>query len=208
MTEIGSGGTEIKQGVFIVEDDPAIAEALRDLFDSAGIQSRSYASAEEFIESLTSKMPGCVLLDVRLPGMSGMELHAHLLETGMDLPVIVMTAHGDVPMVRKAFKAGAIEFLTKPFQDEELLKAVEQAFNLNLERSKKTQNVETTRTRIESLSDRERQIVELVAAGLTNRDIAMQLYLSIATIKLYRRSAMDKMGADSLAELVTMWNAR
>lgn len=204
MTETES--TEpMGQSVFIVEDDPAIGEALVDLFDSAGVASRCFASAEEFTEFWNPSMAGCLVLDVRLPGMSGMELQAQFVESGMELPFILMTAHGDIPMVRKALKAGAVEFLTKPFQDEELLSAVGQAFALDRERRKAGRAAQSIRARIQSLTEREKQVIELVTTGLTNREIGEKLYLSVATIKLYRRLAMEKMGVDSVADLVKMW---
>ena len=205
MTEVDSIEAETRQTVFVVEDDPAIGEALCDLFDSAGMTSRRFQSAEEFIEFWSPSMDGCLVLDVRLPGMSGMELQARFVETGIEIPLIVMTAHGDIPMVRKALKAGAVEFLTKPFQDEELLQAVEQAFTLDRERRRKGKTTESVRARIQSLTEREKQVIELVTTGLTNREIAEKLHLSLASIKLYRRLAMDKMRADSVADLVKIW---
>jgi FixJ family two-component response regulator len=205
MTEIQSIDPEPEQTVFIVEDDIAIGEALSNLFDSAGVAARHFASAEEFIEFWTPSMAGCLVLDVRLPGMSGMELQARLVESGLEIPIVLMTAHGDIPMVRKALKAGAVEFLTKPFQDKELLQAVEQAFKLDREKRRRGKTTESIRARIESLSERERQVIELVTTGLTNREIAERLFLSVATVKLYRRLAMDKMRVDSVADLVKMW---
>lgn len=205
---LDSAQHEPRQTAFIVEDDPAIGEALCDLFDSAGVAARYFGSAEEFTEAWNPAMPGCLVLDVRLPGMSGMELQAQLVESGIEIPIILMTAHGDIPMVRKALKAGAVEFLTKPFQDEELLQAVEQAFALDRERRKKSRIAASIRARVQSLSERERQVVELVTTGLTNREIADRLFLSVVTIKLYRRLAMEKMGAESLADLVKMWEKK
>jgi len=205
MTGIESSDPEVKQTVFIVEDDLAVGEALCDLFESAGLASRCFTSAEEFTFAWNPSMAGCLVLDVRLPGMSGMELQGSFVEAGIEIPVILMTAHGDIPMVRKALKAGAVEFLTKPFQDEELLHAVEQAFTLDREKRKKRITTESVRARIESLSERERQVIELVTTGITNREIAEKLYLSVPTVKLYRRLAMDKLQADSVAELVKMW---
>lgn len=205
MTEIEMAKPEATQTAFIVEDDPAIGEALCDLFDSAGVAARRFASAEEFLAAWNPAMAGCLVLDVRLPGMSGMELQARLAESGVEIPIIVMTAHGDIPMVRKALKAGAVEFLTKPFQDEELLGAVQQAFALDRERREKSRITESIRARIDSLSERERQVIEMVTTGLTNREIAEKLYLSVVTVKLYRRLAMEKMRAGSLADLVKMW---
>ena len=197
-----------KQAVFIVEDDVAIGEALCDLFDLAGVASRRFASAEEFTEAWNPTMAGCLVLDVRLPGMSGMELQARLVESGIEIPIVLITAHGDIPMVCKALKLGAFEFLTKPFQDEELLQVVEQALILDRERREKSGAADAIRTRIQSLSQREGQVVELVTAGLTNREIADRLYLSVASVKLYRRLAMGKMQADSVADLVKMWEKR
>jgi len=205
MTDLEPAEAEKEQTVFIVEDDFAVSEALFDLLESAGVTARHFASAEDFTEAWNPGMAGCLVLDVRLPGMSGMELQASLVESGIEIPIILMTAHGDIPMVRKALKSGAVEFLTKPFQDEELLQAVRQAFALDRERRKKRNLAESIRTRVQSLSARERQVIEMVTAGLTNREIAEKLFLSVVTVKLYRRLAMEKMGVDSLADLVKMW---
>ncbi len=123
--------TVVQQSVFIVDDDPAICDSLCNLIESAGMVSRPFASAEEFLEVSSPEMAGCLLLDVRLPGMSGMELQNRLVRSGLPIPIIIMTGHGDIPMVRNALKAGAVEFLTKPFQDGELLSAIEQAFALD-----------------------------------------------------------------------------
>jgi FixJ family two-component response regulator len=205
MTDIVPLEEQFKQTVFIVEDDQPVGEALCDLFDSVGIDARCFSSAEEFSAAWTPSMAGCLVLDVRLPGKSGMELQTQLGESGVQIPIILMTAHGDIPMVRKALKAGAVEFLTKPFQDEELLQAVEQAFLLDRETRKTSSLRDSIRARIQSLSERERQVIELVTTGITNREIAEKLRLSLVTIKLYRRLAMEKMHAESLADLVKMW---
>lgn len=205
MTDIVPLEEQFKQTVFIVEDDQPVGEALCDLFDSVGIDARCFSSAEEFSAAWTPSMAGCLVLDVRLPGKSGMELQTQLGESGVQIPIILMTAHGDIPMVRKALKAGAVEFLTKPFQDEELLLAVEQAFLLDRETRKTSSLRDSIRARIQSLSERERQVIELVTTGITNREIAEKLHLSLVTIKLYRRLAMEKMHAESLADLVKMW---
>jgi FixJ family two-component response regulator len=149
-------------------------------------------------------MRGCLVLDVRLPGMSGMELHSKLLESGVSLPVIIMTGHGDIPMVRKALKAGAVEFLIKPFQDEELLQAVEQAFALERAQRRADILVSSIQARAGTLTERERQVMGLVTAGFTNKEIAERLYLSVVTIKLHRGQVMRKMQAETLAELVKM----
>jgi FixJ family two-component response regulator len=192
------------QTVFIVDDDAAICAGLRDLLESTGLKTRHYSSAEELLESWNPNMPGCLVLDVRLPGMSGMELHAKLAESGASLPVIIMTAHGDMPMVRKALKAGAVEFLIKPFQDEELRQAVEQAFALDHAQRQAEKLVKSIQARAETLTERERQVMDLVATGLTNKEIAERLYLSVVTIKLHRGQVMRKMQAETLADLVKM----
>jgi FixJ family two-component response regulator len=190
--------------VFVVDDDAAICAGLRDLLESAGLKTESYSSAEEFSMRWHPSMHGCLVLDIRLPGMSGMELHAKLLDSGVSLPVIIMTGHGDIPMVRKALKAGAVEFLIKPFQDEELLQAVEEAFALERARRRADSLVSSIRARAETLTERERQVMELVTAGFTNKEIAEKLYLSVVTIKLHRGQVMRKMQAETLAELVKM----
>jgi FixJ family two-component response regulator len=192
------------QTVFIVDDDAAICAGLCDLLESAGLKTGSYSSAEAFLESWDPAMPGCLVLDVRLPGMSGMELHSKLAESGASIPVIIMTAHGDMPMVRKALKAGAVEFLIKPFQDEELLQAVEQAFAQDSAQRRADSLVSSIQARAETLTEREREVMQLVAAGMTNKEIAERLYLSVVTIKLYRGQLMRKMQAESLADLVKM----
>jgi FixJ family two-component response regulator len=190
--------------VFIVDDDPDIRAGLSDLLDSAGLRTRCFPSAEEFFKSWNAAMPGCLVLDVRLPGMTGMELQSKLAEVGATIPVIIMTAHGDVPMVRKALKAGAVEFLEKPFQDEELLQAVDQAFSVDRARRHEDAILNAIQARIASLSDREREVMKLVTAGLLNKQIAAELNLSEITVKVYRRHVMDGMQAGSVAELVKM----
>lgn len=199
MTDLDS-----PQTVFIVDDDPVIRESLCHLLDTAGLRAQTFVSAEEFLGAWSPETPGCLLLDVRLPGMSGMELQAHLTETGRAIPVIIMTAHGDMPMVRKALKAGAIEFLIKPFPEHELLAAVDEAFALDNAARKAEAARQSIEDRVATLTDRERQVMELVTAGRTNKEIAQSLFLSVVTIKLYRGQVMRKMQADTLADLVRM----
>jgi len=201
MTVSGSSPIET---VFIVDDDAAICAGLCDLLESAGLKTRTFSSAEDFLEGWNQGMIGCLVLDVRLPGMSGMELHARLGESGVSLPVIIMTAHGDMPMVRKALKAGALEFLIKPFQDEELLHAVEQAFALDRAQRRADNLVNSIQNRVGRLTEREREVMQLVVAGWTNKGIAGKLHLSVVTIKLHRGQVMRKMQAESLADLVKM----
>ncbi len=205
MTNIDSGEPETRQTVLIVEDDLATGEALCDLLDSAGVSAQRFASAEEFIEAWNPATAGCLILDARLPGMSGIELQARLVESGINVPIIVMTAHGDVPMARKALKTGAVDFLIKPFHDGEFLQAIERALAFDREIRKASRISESIRARIDSLSNRERQVVELVTSGLTNSEIADRLCLSVVTVKLYRRLAMKKMGVETLADLVKLW---
>jgi FixJ family two-component response regulator len=190
------------QTVYLVEDDASVCEALCDLLESAGIGVRRFGSAEEFLGSLPADMPGCLVLDVRLPGLSGMELQAKLAETGIPIPIIIMTAHGDIPMVRKALKAGAVEFLTKPFQDSELLEAIDQAFAADRASRQAENLIRSISARYGSLTARERQVMEMVTDGMMNKEIADELHLSIVTVKLYRKQVMEKMQADSLADLV------
>jgi FixJ family two-component response regulator len=190
--------------VFIVDDDPGIREGLSDLLDSAGLKTRCFVSAEEFAGSWNADMSGCLVLDVRLPGMNGMELQGRLGVLGASIPVIIMTAHADVPMVRKALKAGAVEFLEKPFQDADLIQAVQQAFEIDRARRHADSILAEIQARIASLSDREREVMKLVTAGLLNKQIAAELNLSEITVKVYRRHVMEGMQAGSLAELVKM----
>ncbi len=190
--------------MYVVDDDAAIRAGLCDLLESAGVKTRAFSSAEDFLEAWELEMTGCLVLDVRLPGMTGMELQSRLVESGIGLPVIIMTGHGDMPMVKKALKAGAVEFLIKPFQDDELLQAVEQAFAIDLARRASDDLVGSLQARAGKLTERERQVMEMVTTGMTNKEIAEKLFLSLVTVKLYRGQVMRKMQADSLAELVKM----
>jgi FixJ family two-component response regulator len=192
------------QTVFLVDDDSSVCEALGDLLESAGLVVKRFGSAENFLAEWKSEMAGCLLLDVRLPGLSGLELQTRLAETSQSIPIVIMTAHGDIPMVRKALKAGAIDFLTKPFQDDELLRAIDQALAADRARRQSETLMGSIVTRYDTLSDRERQVMELVTSGMMNKEIADELHLSLITVKVYRKQVMDKMQADSLAELVKM----
>lgn len=205
MSSEPTSDSDLSQTVFVVDDDPAICESLCNLMESAGLVTRQFASAEEFLEAYSPEFAGCLVLDVRLPGMSGMELQSELVRSGLSLPVIVMTGHGDIPMVRNALKAGAVEFLTKPFQDEELLTAIQQAFALDSRRRSAQHLEKSILDRYRALAARERQILELVASGMLNKQIAAQLNLSLITVKIYRGRVMEKMQAESLADLVRMW---
>ena len=202
MIEMDSGVNV--ETVFIVDDDPDIREGLCDLLDSVGICARSFSAAEEFLDAWNPKMGGCLLLDVRLPGMSGMELQEGLLKGNLKIPIIIMTGHGDMPMVRKVMKAGAVEFLIKPFQKEELLHGVEQAFALDRARRGEQESFRAIHECLASLTPREHEVMTMVTAGLLNKQIAAELNLSEITVKLHRRRVMEKMKADSLAELVKL----
>jgi FixJ family two-component response regulator len=188
--------------VFIVDDDTSICESMANLLDSEGIAARSFASTEEFISARDPEMPGCLLLDVRLPGITGVEFQDELRHKGIHIPIIFMTAYGDIPMVRRVMKAGAIEFLTKPFQKEELLTAVRHAFERDAEHRRNSAQLAIALSRYNALTPREREVMAFVTSGLLNKQIAGELGLSEITVKLHRRHVMDKMCAGSLADLV------
>ncbi len=190
--------------VFIVDDDESIREGLSNLLEAVGINAQCYSTAEGFSAHWSEAMAGCLLLDARLPGISGVEFQERLRKAGVRIPVIFMTAHGDIPMVRKVMKAGAIEFLTKPFQKEELLHAIDQAFAFDGARRKERGIIAAIRARMNLLTTRECEVMSMVTAGLLNKQIAGELNLSEISIKLHRRHVMEKMQAGSLAELVKM----
>lgn len=205
MSETDNEQAEDRQTVFIVDDDPSICEGLSNLLESVGIPTQSSPSAENFRDTWIPQSTGCLLLDVRLPGMSGVQFQEQMLATGIHLPIIFMTAHGDIPMVRKVMKGGAVEFLTKPFQKEELLQAVKEAFEIDRIKRAEEESLRKIRACIDSLSPREREVLDLVTTGLLNKQIAAELNVSEITIKLHRRQVMEKMRAGSLAELVKMY---
>lgn len=192
------------QTVFLVEDDLSVCEAVEDLLESAGFIVRRFDSAESFLAAWKPEMAGCLLLDVRLPRLSGLELQTKLAEARLSIPIVIMTAHGDIAMVRKALKAGAVDFLTKPFQEDELLRAIDQALAADraLRQSENLKNA--IAACYDTLSDRERQVMERVTDGMMNKEIANELHLSLITVKVYRKQVMDKMQSDSLADLVRM----
>jgi FixJ family two-component response regulator len=204
MTEKTETAAQVRETVFIVDDDASICEGLSNLLEAVGVAAQHYPSAEAFREQWDRASAGCLLLDARLPGMSGVEFQEQMRNSGIGIPVIFMTAHGDMPMVRKVMKAGAVEFLIKPFQKEELLHAVEQAFLFNRAQRQEAEILGSIRVRIDSLTEREREVMAMVTAGLLNKQIAAELNLSEITVKLHRRHVMEKMQADSLADLVKL----
>jgi FixJ family two-component response regulator len=190
--------------VYVVDDDSSVREAIKSLIRSVGLRVETFGTAQEFLKSTRPDAPGCVVLDVRLPGLSGLDLQRELAAHGINLPVIFITGHGDIPMSVRAMKAGALEFLTKPFRDQDLLDAIQHA--LERDRSARQQRSETAelRERFDSLTAREREVMGLVVSGLLNKQIAGELGTSEVTIKIHRSQVMKKMDAGSLAELVRM----
>jgi FixJ family two-component response regulator len=188
--------------VFVIDDDPSMRAAIEDLVGSVDLGVRPFGSPQEFLASKRPEAPGCLVLDVRLPGMSGLTFQTELAKVGIDLPVIFITGHGDIRMSVRAMKAGAVEFLTKPFQDQDLLDAIHVAIQRDRERRREVVLVGELRERYATLTERERQIMTLVATGRANKQIAAELELSEMTVKVHRGQVMRKMQAGSLAKLV------
>jgi FixJ family two-component response regulator len=190
--------------VFMVDDDPLVRDSVADLLDSAGFSVRTFGSATDFVHSDRPDLCACLILDVELPDLSGLDLQSELASSGVDMPIIFLTGHGDIPMSVRAMKAGATEFLTKPFRKQELLDAVGEA--LRRDRDRRAQRSETSdlRKRLRTLTPREHQVLALVVNGLLNKQIAGELGTTEETIKVHRGRVMSKMGAGSLADLVRM----
>jgi FixJ family two-component response regulator len=190
--------------VHIIDDDESLRSALASLFRSVGLEGRTYDSTGAFLAAPRPEAPGCIVLDVRLPGMSGIDFQAQLTDLGVRLPVVLMTGYGDIPMSVRAMKAGAIDFLSKPFRDQDMLDAVAAAIERDRARRAADSKQAGLRDRFATLSPREQQVMILVTAGKLNKQVAGELGLSEITVKIHRGAAMRKMGARTLADLVRM----
>lgn len=196
--------TEHPPIVFVVDDDASIRDALRSLIRSVGLRVELFGSPREFLQANRPDAPSCLVLDVRLPGGSGLDLQRELSEAKIYIPVIFITGHGDILMSVRAMKAGAVEFLTKPFRDQDLLDAVQIALDRDYARRQREEEIATLRERFESLSPREREVVTMVVSGMLNKQIASEIGTAENTVKVHRSRAMEKMQAQSLADLVKM----
>lgn len=190
--------------VFVVDDDAPTRTSLTNLLRSVGLHVEAFASPAEFLAARRPEAPSCLILDVRLPGLSGLDLQRRMAAAGSQIPIVFVTGHGDIPMTVEAMKAGAIEFLTKPYREQALLDAVHHALETDRQARAGRADRADLRRRYGSLTERERKVMALVVAGLANKQVAGELGTSEATVKIQRRSVMDKMGAGSLADLVRM----
>src|ERR1700675_164916 len=190
--------------VYVVDDDPSVRRAIKRLIGSAGLQVELFGSAQEFLQCRRPDAPSCLVLDIRLPGISGLDFQPQLAEAGIRIPIIFITGHGDIPMTVRAMKAGAVEFLTKPFRDRDLLDAIQLALERDRTRRQEESEIAVLWERFESLTPREREILPLVVSGRPNKQIAADLGTSEITVKVHRASVMRKMQAEYLADLVRM----
>jgi FixJ family two-component response regulator len=190
--------------VFVVEDDPSMRNALKNLLRSVGLEAQLFASAQEFLDADRPDLPSCLILDVRLPGLSGLDLQRELSAANIHIPIIFITAHGDIPMSVRAMKAGAVEFLTKPFRDQDLLDAIHNSLIQDRVRVQKEGELRELQKRFDSLTSRERELLPLVVSGRSNKEIAAEIGTSEITVKVHRGHLMRKMQASSFADLLRM----
>jgi FixJ family two-component response regulator len=190
--------------VFIVDDDKGVRESIRDLLESVGLRCQDFATAQEFLSSKRTDGPSCLILDVRLPGISGLDVQYEMKRTRLSIPIIFITAHADVPMTVRAMKSGAVEFLTKPFREQELLEAVQRSLGRDRRVREKKRDIAELQQRHKTLTAREREVMNLVVSGLLNKQVAAELGASETTVKIHRGQVMRKMQAKSLPELVRM----
>src|SRR5579859_611380 len=190
--------------VFIVDDDRSMRQAIQDLVESVGLRAEAFANGQEFLRSQRADKPGCLVLDVRLPQMSGLDFQRQLAVTGVQIPIIFITAHGDIPMSVRALKSGAVEFLTKPFRDQDLLDAIQQALERDRTAQEQQAEVHDLQERYRALTAREQEVLILVISGMLNKQIASEIGASEATVKVHRGNVMHKMQAASVVDLVRM----